>query len=62
MLQHIEESLTLVAAHTKLPKVIQVAVHAAFMLMQKYYSLNDECEVYHIAIGRQTLLLNGSSL
>ena len=62
MLQHIEELLTLVAAHTELPKVIWVAAHAALMLTQKYHSLNDECEVYHIAMGRQTLLLNGSWL
>jgi hypothetical protein len=60
MLQRIEESLTLVEAHIELPKVIQVAAHAALMLTQKYHSLNDECEVYRIAMGKQTLLLNGS--
>ena len=52
MLQHIEESLTLVAAHAELPKVIRVTAHAALMLMQKYHTLNDECEVYCIAMGR----------
>lgn len=62
MLQHIEESLTLVEAHTELPKVIRVAAHAALMLTQKYHSLNDECEVYRIAMGKQKLLLNCSWL
>ena len=52
MLQHIEVSLTQVAVHAELPKVIQVVAHAALMLMQKYHTLNDECEVYRIAMGR----------
>jgi hypothetical protein len=51
MLQEVEEALALVREHTSLPKVIRVAAHAALMLAEKYHSLNDECEVYRIAIG-----------
>lgn len=51
MLQEVEEALKLVRKHVSMPKVIRVAAHAALMLAQKYHSLNDECEVYRIAIG-----------
>jgi hypothetical protein len=53
MLQEVEEALELVWEHAAMPKVIRVAAHAALMLAQKYHSLNDECEVYRIAIGAQ---------
>jgi hypothetical protein len=29
-----------------LPHVIRVAAHAALMVIDKYYSLTDECKVY----------------
>jgi hypothetical protein len=57
MLQEVEEALEIVHEHAAMPKVIQVAAHAALMLAQKYHLLNDECEVYQIAIGASILSL-----
>lgn len=51
MLQELEDSLKIVQEHASLPNVLRVAAHAALMLAEKYHSLNDECEVYRIAIG-----------
>lgn len=51
MLQEVEESLEMVREHTGMPAVIRVAAHAGLLLAQKYHSMNDECEVYRIAIG-----------
>jgi len=51
MLQEVEESLEIVWDHTGMPAVIHVAAHAGLLLAQKYHSMNDECEVYWIAIG-----------
>jgi hypothetical protein len=50
-LQEVEEALALVRDHASMPKVIRVAAHASLMLAEKYHSMNDECEVYRIAIG-----------
>jgi hypothetical protein len=35
-----------------LPNVIRVAAEAALLLIDKYFSLTDECELYQIAIGK----------
>lgn len=51
MLQEVEESPEIVRDHTGMPAVIRVAAHAGLLLAQKYHSMNDECEVYRIAIG-----------
>lgn len=51
MLQELEDSLALVRDCESLPNVLRVAAHASLMLAEKYHSLNDECEVYRIAIG-----------
>lgn len=31
--------------------VARVAAHAAILLLEKYHSLADKCEIYRIAIG-----------
>ena len=41
----------MVREHTSMPAVICVAAHAGLLLAQKYHLMNDECEVYRIAIG-----------
>jgi hypothetical protein len=51
MLEEVEESLEIVQDHTGMPAVICVAAHAGLLLAQKYHSMNDECEVYQIAIS-----------
>ena len=51
MLQEVEESLEIVRDHTGMPAVIRVTAHAGLLLAQKYHSMNDECEVYWIAIS-----------
>ena len=51
MLQEVEESLKIVQDHTDMPAVICIAAQAGLLLVQKYHSMNDECEVYQIAIG-----------
>lgn len=51
MLDDLEDALKRVREHESLPNVLRVAAHAALMLAEKYHSLNDECEVYRIAIG-----------
>ena len=38
-------------AEAELPNVICVAAQAALLLIDKYFSLTDECELYQIAIG-----------
>jgi hypothetical protein len=50
-LQEVEEALALVCDHASMPKVIRVAAHASIMLAERYHSMNDEREVYQIAIG-----------
>jgi hypothetical protein len=53
MLDAIEEALVHIRDDEEedLPNVIRVAAHAALLLLDKYFSLTDECEVYRIAIG-----------
>lgn len=34
-----------------LPNIIRVAAQAALLLIDKYFSLTNECELYQIAIG-----------
>jgi len=53
MLDAIEEALVHIRDDEEedLPNIIRVAAHAALLLLDKYFSLTDECEVYRIAIG-----------
>lgn len=56
MLDDVEDALVRVREEAELPNVLRVAAHAALMLAQKYHSMNDECEVYRIAIGKYCCL------
>lgn len=60
MLETLEQCLVAVRDQTKgrLPNSIRVAAQAALLLVDKYFSFTDECEVYQIAIGM--LLQHGS--
>jgi spore coat polysaccharide biosynthesis predicted glycosyltransferase SpsG len=53
MLDSIEKSMTLVVDdnESELPDVVRVAARAVLLLIDKYYSLMKECELYVIAIG-----------
>lgn len=53
MLGSIEQSMTLVRddEDMELPNVIRVAAQAVLLLINKYYSLMKDCELYVIAIG-----------
>lgn len=54
MLDSIEKSMTLVRDDddSELPNVVRVAAQAALLLIDKYYSLMKDCELYVIAIGK----------
>jgi hypothetical protein len=54
MLDTLEHCMVSVRDATKgpLPSSIRVAAQAALLLIDKYFSLTDECEVYAIAIGQ----------
>ena len=54
MLDSIEKSMTLIRDDNddKLPNVVRVAAQAVLLLINKYYSLMKECELYVIAIGK----------
>ncbi len=53
MLDSIEQSITLVCDDDdmELPNVVRVAAQAVLLLIDKYYSLMKDCELYVIAIG-----------
>src|SRR5258708_1646355 len=53
MLNTLEQCMVSVCDATQgpLPNSIQVTAQAALLLINKYFSLTDECEVYAIAIG-----------
>ena len=53
MLDSIEKSMTLVHDNEdrELPNVVRVAAQAVLLLIDKYYSLMKDCELYVIAIG-----------
>ena len=51
MLDSIENQLVKSRENAEAPNVVHVASHAAILLLQKYHSLSDECEIYRIAIG-----------
>jgi len=53
MLDSIEKSMTLVRDNDDhdLPDVVRVAAQAVLLLIDKYYSLIKDCELYIIAIG-----------
>jgi hypothetical protein len=46
--------LALIRAHntTEAPNVVRVAAHASLLLLLKYHSLMDDCDMYPIAIGK----------
>ena len=52
MLDAIESVLIKACDNTEVPNIICMAAHASLLLLQKYHSLTDDCEIYHIAIGR----------
>ena len=54
MLDSIEKSMTLVRDDddSKLPDVVRVAAQAVLLLINKYYILTKDCELYVIAIGK----------
>jgi hypothetical protein len=61
MLDSIEQSMKLVRDHIPdeddeddpaVPNVIHVAAQAVLLLIDKYYSLMKDCELYVIAIGK----------
>jgi hypothetical protein len=52
MLDAIEVGLVKARDNTEVPNVVRVAVHASLLLLQKYHSLTDECEIYRIAISK----------
>jgi hypothetical protein len=54
MLDSIEKSMTLVRDDddSELPNVVRVAAQAVLLLIDKYYSLMKDCELYVIAIGK----------
>jgi hypothetical protein len=53
ILDSIEQSMTLVRDDddSELPDVVRVAAQAVLLLIDKYYSLMKDCELYVIAIG-----------
>jgi hypothetical protein len=57
MLDALEQSMVQVRdmKHGHLPDVIRVAAQAALLLIDKYFTLTDECELYQIAIGALTV-------
>ena len=52
MLDSIEQSMTLVRDNEdmELPNVVRIAAQAVLLLINKYYSLMKDCELYVIAI------------
>lgn len=58
MLDNLEKCLVAVRDQTqgRLPSSIRVAAQAALLLIDKYFSLTDECEVYAIAMGMSMCL------
>lgn len=57
MLDAVEVALIKARDNVDAPSVVRVAAHAALLLIQKYHSLTDECEVYCIAIGETYICL-----
>jgi hypothetical protein len=53
MLDSIEQSMTLLCddEDMELPNVVHVAAQAVLLLIDKYYYLMKDCELYTIAIG-----------
>jgi len=54
MLDSIERSMVLVCEDedAELPNVVHVAAQAVLLLINKYYTLMKNCELYVIAIGK----------
>lgn len=57
MLDDVERSLVKARDDEANPNVARVAAHASLLLLEKYHSLTDECEVYRIAIGTSSVFL-----
>ncbi|KAJ7147415.1 hypothetical protein C8R43DRAFT_889998, partial [Mycena crocata] len=53
MIEDLERALIKVENASDLLPVVRVAAHAALLILQKYHSLTDDCEIYRIAIGAQ---------
>jgi hypothetical protein len=60
MLESLEQCMVAVRDQTKgrLPNSIRVAAQASLLLIDKYFSFTDECEVYQIAIGTSITFYN----
>ena len=54
MLDSIERSMTLVRddEESELPNVVCVAAQVVLLLINKYYTLMKDCELYIIVIGK----------
>ena len=54
MLVSIQQSMTLVCndEDSELTNVVQVAAQAVLLLIDKYYTLIKDCELYVISIGK----------
>ena len=64
MLDSIEQSMTLVCddEDSELTNVVQVAAQAVLLLIDKYYTLMKDCELYIIAIGKFGVLSTSKKL
>jgi hypothetical protein len=51
MLDTIETGLIKAHDDVQAPNVAHIAAHSGLLLLHKYHSLTDECEIYRIAIG-----------
>ena len=51
MLCDVQASMIAVRDTVLLLSVTRIAAHAALMLLDKYFSLTAECEIYPISIG-----------
>lgn len=51
MLWEMEQSFVSIRDHTEVTASIRVASQAALLLIDKYFSLTDESELYQIAMG-----------
>lgn len=55
MLEEMEHQLTNVRDSWVMASVIRMAAQAALYVIEKYYALTDENEVYRIAIGKYNI-------
>ena len=56
MLEDLEHELQNLQNDCEVPDVIRIAAQAALIMVDKYYALTDDCEVYRISISESQLL------